>query len=1468
MREFNKSIAMLLIIVLVVASFPLTVSANNVPVMKEGWGDWKQIGSVTDNVYGNVIVSDPTENIVRIFNSDETVSQIIGVPGTSGNSNHELNAPKALAIHPNGNLYVGDYRNNRIQVFQRDEGTGLFGYFETLDLGYIPMSIVIDSDGNLIVADTITNNKIEIYYVDGTTQSLVTNGSLTDLSIDSNGNLYGVDLYGYVVVKFDKLTPTEYSTTEVVVAGVRGTSGSDELHFNMPSQLTIDSNDNIYVLDTGNKRVQVLNSTGGLTATLDLQNIAHWETDIFISKEGMFWLGNNYPAHVGVFAYNPADSLNYAKRLGEKALAPLLSDVAASRGDTDWTTRISGTAAEGNHLAIKVSNSSTATPYIGEYVPEGTINPYLSTDISADSNFNKYVAVYELNENNNIIKFAQIELTDDDVKQPKPFADPLYYQSVNKGSELFTTQISLNPVTDVGNRIVAVVSNQLIDTPYIGDSAPSGANVIDPYEGTDISGVDPVTNKFIALYEVDTKGNVIKFASITLDYDHIKSPYPTDLDFEGLSEFVAPGKVVPPFKVLFVDDDDNIETSRNSFDEKDIVTISVDSEDEENIPLTYTSSLIVNGVATISGLTFPTNWKGETDLDFEAGSGIPDRTLHEDKRIVVGDISLGGDGSPLAINLSDEGDISAYLLQGNGYVRQYYGHDAWGTNLFLTNQLGETKRYTSPFYSNESEGTLALGIGNITKQSDNSIEIVWLLEDGSLQLKQSITYNSGDYFYEKKWSLENVSADHAYSNVKIIHGGDSYFYGEDNARAYWNEQLNMIFLRNEFMDKSGVMSFYGSKSSPADQYYGGKFDDGNKEASEGNLTNRLNHSGEGGEEEEFVDAGYQLQWNRSSLTSGQKWDVISYERWTGAGLTQILAPENQSAPLNKEVTYRFAVLNLFKNDQTVDGTNFDLTAVSEHGWPVEIVGGNSVVIKSGNTTFVDVKTTVPGDTFHKSDKLTFTAKAQIEGSTAATELVTTKVTNPLEPKPDPEPTPEPTTPTSTIEEITVEIETGDAGLGNTISKTKVVRETAANGTQKDKVTLSREASEEAVKKANEQGLDTVRIVIPDAKDNVVEVKVDIPLSALKSLQTGQHHLELFTENMRILVPASSLSSFDKDMYFRIVPIKEEPQKKEVVERAKQEQIVKEMAQGMKINVLGRPMIVETNMENRPVVLYLPLKNVLPSDEKERQEILDNLVIYIEHDDGTKELVTGKLVNYRNGEQGIEFHTNKFSTFTMLYVEGLKERQNKPEDEHKAYIKGYAGQLFKPEKHIDRSEVAAILDRVMDKEATQTAKTYTDLSPSHWAKENIDQVTKMGLMSGYQTETFQPEKAITRGEMATIVSRLIEKQTGDKGAEGSGAVPKQNFSDIDGHWAKEAIEKAHGAGIITGYTDHTFRPDHLLTRAEAVTIINKLLGRGPLSGGSLNQWNDVTESHWALGHIQEASIDHNYEKKVSGGEQLK
>ncbi|WP_427179505.1 S-layer homology domain-containing protein [Paenibacillus sp. TC-CSREp1] len=453
-------------------------------------------------------------------------------------------------------------------------------------------------------------------------------------------------------------------------------------------------------------------------------------------------------------------------------------------------------------------------------------------------------------------------------------------------------------------------------------------------------------------------------------------------------------------------------------------------------------------------------------------------------------------------------------------------------------------------------------------------------------------------------------------------------------------------------------------------------------------------------------------------------------------------------------------------------------------------------------------------------------------------------------------------PTTKQEQLVVDV---NGVNGTNLTKTPITRTTETNGTVKDLVKMTDSIAKQSVEKAKQLGTDTARIVIPDTKDAVSETRVEIPKTAVKELSDGSLKLEISTQNVAISIPTKSIAGFDQDLYFRIVPLKKESERKEVEDRAKKEQVIQQAAPNANVRVLARPVEIETNMQSREVTLTLPLGNSLPTDAAARQQALNNLAVYIEHSDGTKELVRGKLVKLEDSSEGIEFTVTKFSTFTLVSVDGLNAAQpaNHP------YIQGF-GADFRPDAFVTRAQMAAMLARNLSVEAATapaTAASFEDVVATHWAANEIEQAQAAGIMNGLSSSVFAPEGSITRAQMATIAYRWLQKQEVDAAATTgttSAATPTStsttaktanaaSFTDVPTDlWAAEAIAYVQSAGLMTGYQDGSFKPEGKLTRAEAVKVLNVLFKRSPLTGAATPSFSDVPTTHWAYADIEAAA----------------
>lgn len=216
-----------------------------------------------------------------------------------------------------------------------------------------------------------------------------------------------------------------------------------------------------------------------------------------------------------------------------------------------------------------------------------------------------------------------------------------------------------------------------------------------------------------------------------------------------------------------------------------------------------------------------------------------------------------------------------------------------------------------------------------------------------------------------------------------------------------------------------------------------------------------------------------------------------------------------------------------------------------------------------------------------------------------------------------------------------------------------------------------------------------------------------------------------------------------------------------------------------------------------------------------------------------------------------------ANYKITYVNGvLKAIEVLNKEIHFNYVIGYTDGTIRPNNDISRAEVATIFFRLLTDEAreqyTTTAGNFTDVKAGMWCNRAIATLTNMGIIKGYTDGSFQPNKSITRAELATIIARFAKLDVNTK-----------TFSDINGHWAQKNIELAAGNGWINGYEDGTFRPNNNITRAETFAMINRVLDRQTesvsdlLPTSEMNMWSDnLNENAWYYKDVQEAT---NYHK---------
>lgn len=220
--------------------------------------------------------------------------------------------------------------------------------------------------------------------------------------------------------------------------------------------------------------------------------------------------------------------------------------------------------------------------------------------------------------------------------------------------------------------------------------------------------------------------------------------------------------------------------------------------------------------------------------------------------------------------------------------------------------------------------------------------------------------------------------------------------------------------------------------------------------------------------------------------------------------------------------------------------------------------------------------------------------------------------------------------------------------------------------------------------------------------------------------------------------------------------------------------------------------------------------------------------------------------------------------------GSHRPNNKPDetpealngDDHFDYVVGYSDGLVHPERNITRAEVASIFFRLLQDDVREKNLTdqnpFNDVFTDDWFNVAVSTMYDMDIVYGRDNNNFDPNAYITRAEFAAIAARF----------DSEGYSGENLFTDIDGHWAANQINRAAEKGWISGYPDGTFGPDRYITRAEAVTMINRVLNRLPESADALHEDMNVFPDNmdttaWYYLAIQEATSSHEYEKDKDG-----
>ena len=293
----------------------------------------------------------------------------------------------------------------------------------------------------------------------------------------------------------------------------------------------------------------------------------------------------------------------------------------------------------------------------------------------------------------------------------------------------------------------------------------------------------------------------------------------------------------------------------------------------------------------------------------------------------------------------------------------------------------------------------------------------------------------------------------------------------------------------------------------------------------------------------------------------------------------------------------------------------------------------------------------------------------------------------------------------------------------------------------------------------------------------------------------------------------------------------------------------------------KPFVGELGFTERGSYRY-EVKEIIPSGATG----YDTSVYYLTVDVGLNddELVVDKVTKTLAGgsedpSEGAIVFCNTYNTGTTYVPIVVKPALNR--DDHYAYVVGYPDGMVRPSGNITRAEAATIFFRLLTDDSRNqfwmTTNTYSDVNRGDWFNNAVSTLSNAGIISGYPDGTFRPNAPITRAEMSKIIALFAKLNKSE-----------DRFNDIAGHWAEAYIKLAAGNGWIAGYPDGSFKPQQNITRAETMTMINRVLERVPSVESHLLPYNamltfpDCQSGQWFYIAVQEATNSHTYERAAS------
>ncbi|WP_245363913.1 S-layer homology domain-containing protein [Cohnella thailandensis] len=1280
----------------------------------------------------------------------------------------------------------------------------------------------------------------------------------------------------------------------------------------------------IYVLDADNKRIQIFDETGAYLDTWAIPNSDGGVEDIKIGNGKVYVVSQNYNIHI----FNSADGT---------AVSKSIYSLMSGRRPVGLAIGADG------RLYITGAKISTSTLNSGIYILDSNANNIVETididsmtdsssrlDIDKDGKF--YVTdmfsyavriygsdgtplltlgtpgtsgtadnAFKLPKDTAVDQDGKIYVTDWSAHKVKVFAaDGTYITSyppspqpsallnatASPGSTTGTTAVTISSPLGTNNHWVVNVSSSSLATPNVGDAAPTGTGVTNPFTpGTDISGVDATTNKYVGVYELDSDDKIVSFKLITLTENDIKKEVPAPV----LDSAVSPGSTVGTTKVT-VDSPAAGYTYAVAVSDSPLATPNVGNAAPTGAGVTnpFTPGTDISGVDATTNkyvgvyevdsngkiVSFKQITLTENDIKQEVPAPVLDAEASPGSTVGTTKVTVDSPaaGHTYAIVVSDSllstPNVGDDAPTGTGVMNPFTpGTDVSGVNA-------TTNKYV---------GVYELG-------SDDKIVSFKLITLSENDIKQEVpapvldsAVGPGNTVGTTKVTVNSPAAGSTYAVVvsdnplATPNVGEAAPTGTGVTNPYTpgTDVSGVDATTNKYV---GVYELDSDNKIVSFKLITLTENDIKQEVPAPVLDSAVSPGNAVGTTKVTVDspaAGYTyaVAVSDSPLATPNVGNAAP----TGTGVTNPYTPGTDVSGVDATTNKYVGVYEVDSNGKVVSFKLITLTVsdikeevvippVAAPALDAEVSPGSTV-----GTTKVTVDSPAAGSTYAVavSDSPLSTPNV---GDAAPTG---TGVMNPFTPGTD----------VSGVDATTnkyvgvYELDSDDKIMSFkliTLTESDIKQEVAPSWPTTTPssipVNLSiKNADSPLLTQLNSKLGSSVKIegelLTADGKT--------IPGSSIKfdqngaitmtSVEPGVYKVVLSTvaPDGRKLVGNTATITVDANGNARMESDLVDPF------GVASDPITGEPIDGMRMTLYWADTELNRSKGRAPgTVVNLPLlPDMSPNQNNNPQVTRDGgqygWMVYAEGDYYFTAEKDGYVTYDSRNDKRNELHGDtSYIRDGIIHVGQSIVRVDFGADAavvgtgvHTPYLYGYPDKQFKPELLITRAEVAAILARILPQvDASAIIQPYSDVSDKHWAYKDIAYIRQLGIMNGTPGNRFMSNQSITRAEFAQILFKLNPS-----------LIAKGNvYSDTGEHWAREAIDRVTGAGLMQGFGDGTFKPNAQVTRAEAATIINRYLQRKPLNADT-SIWPDVPQGHWAASDIAEASLSHSYSLLSNGWE---